>query len=92
MFYCPKHSPRIVETGNARFIENGDISGSDERQSVEIKEISVNIPLHMNVPSSITLSNDVPSVEGHNNNTEQHLNEEPSHEVTNSHMIDANES
>ena len=46
---------------------------------MEIKEISVNVPLHMNVPSSITLPNVVPSVKGHNDNTEQHLNEEPSH-------------
>ena len=41
---------------------------------MEIKEISVNIhvniPLHMNVPSSITLLNVVPSIEGHNDNTE----------------------
>ena len=28
MFYCPNHSMRIDETGNARFIENGEISGS----------------------------------------------------------------
>jgi len=26
MFYCPNHSMRIVETENARFIENGEIS------------------------------------------------------------------
>ncbi|RVW98877.1 Retrovirus-related Pol polyprotein from transposon TNT 1-94 [Vitis vinifera] len=26
-FYCPNHSVRIVETGNARFLENGEISG-----------------------------------------------------------------
>jgi len=28
MFYCPTHSMKIVKTGNARFIENGEISGS----------------------------------------------------------------
>ena len=28
MFYCPNHSMRIVETGNARFIENCEISRS----------------------------------------------------------------
>ena len=37
------------------------------------------------------MPNVVPSVEGHNGNTEQYLNEEPSHQVTNSHMTDANE-
>ncbi|RVW31096.1 Retrovirus-related Pol polyprotein from transposon TNT 1-94 [Vitis vinifera] len=26
-FYCPNHSTKIVETGNARFIENGEIRG-----------------------------------------------------------------
>ena len=70
IFYCPKHSPRIIETENARFIKNGDVSGSDEQKTMEVKEISVNVPLHVNVPLSITLSNVVVSVEGHNNNTE----------------------
>lgn len=91
IFYYPKYSPRIVETRNARFIKNGDVSGSDEQQSMEIKEISVNVPLHMNVPSSITLPNVIPSIEGHNDNTEQHLNKESSHQTTNSHMTNANE-
>ena len=27
MFYCPTHNTRIVESGNARFIENGETSG-----------------------------------------------------------------
>jgi len=29
MFYCPTHSRRIVEIGNTRFIENGEINGSE---------------------------------------------------------------
>ena len=35
-FYCPNHSTRIVETGNARLIENGEVSGSEEPRNVEI--------------------------------------------------------
>ena len=35
-FYCPNHSTRIVETGNVRFIENGEISGSDNLPNVDI--------------------------------------------------------
>ena len=31
IFYYLKHSPRIVETENARFIKNGDVSGSNEQ-------------------------------------------------------------
>ena len=45
MFYCPNHSMRIVETGNARFIENGEISGSTVPREVEIKEVRVQVPL-----------------------------------------------
>ena len=30
-FYCPNHSSRIIETGNARFIENGEVSGSADK-------------------------------------------------------------
>ena len=45
MFYCPNHSMRIVETGNARFIENGEIGGSTVPREVEIKEVRVQVPL-----------------------------------------------
>ncbi|KAI0524826.1 hypothetical protein KFK09_004214 [Dendrobium nobile] len=44
-FYCPNHSTKIVETGNARFIENDEISGSIEPRNVEVKEVGVKIPL-----------------------------------------------
>ena len=47
--------------------------------------------MHRNVPLSITLPNVVLSVEGYIDNTEQYLNEETSHKVTNSNIIDANE-
>ncbi|CAM8940925.1 unnamed protein product [Rhodiola kirilowii] len=43
IFYCPNHSTRIVETGNARFIENGQISGSFEQRKVDINELQVEI-------------------------------------------------
>ena len=29
-FYCPSHSTRIVESRNAKFLENDLISGSDQ--------------------------------------------------------------
>ena len=38
IFCCPNHSLKIVKTNNARFLENGEVSGSDERQNVEINE------------------------------------------------------
>ena len=31
MFYYPNHSSRIIEIGNARFIENGEVSGSTDK-------------------------------------------------------------
>ena len=43
-FYYPNHSVRIVETGNAIFIENGEISGSNEPRKVDVEEIRVDIP------------------------------------------------
>jgi len=45
MFYCPNHSIRIVKSGNVRFIENGEISGSIVPREVKIKEVRVQIPL-----------------------------------------------
>ena len=37
-FYCPNHSTRFVEPRNARFIENGSVSGSVGARDVEIRE------------------------------------------------------
>ncbi|KAK8557857.1 hypothetical protein V6N12_010080 [Hibiscus sabdariffa] len=37
-FYCPNHSTRIVESGNARFIEHGRVHGSVGARDVEIRE------------------------------------------------------
>ena len=45
IFYCPTRSTRIVETGNVRFIQNGETSGSEASQKVEIKEVRVQVPL-----------------------------------------------
>jgi len=65
MFYCPTHSTRIVETGNARFIENGETSGSEASRNVEIKEVRVQVHL----TSTSTLRIVVPHVdEGHKKN------------------------
>jgi len=41
MFYYPTHSTKIIETGNAQFIENGETSGSEALRNVEIKEVRV---------------------------------------------------
>ena len=37
-FYCPNHSTRIVESGNARFIEYGKDCGSVRERNVHISE------------------------------------------------------
>ena len=44
-FYCPNHSTRIVETGNARLFENGEISGSDNLRNVDIQEVRMQVPM-----------------------------------------------
>ena len=36
---------RIVEIGNARFIGNGETSGSEVSRNVEIKEVRIQVPL-----------------------------------------------
>ena len=70
MFYCLTHSTRIVETGNG-FIENGETSGSEASQNVEIKEVRVQVPI-----TSTSLSRVVPHVvETHNNQEEQQIND-----------------
>jgi hypothetical protein len=34
-----------VKTSNARFIENGEISGSDNLQNLDIQEVRVQVPM-----------------------------------------------
>ena len=69
-FYCPTHNTRIVETGNARFIENGETSGSEASQNVEIKEIRVQVPLSCASSSRLVVPH---VVEPHNNQEEQQV-------------------
>ncbi|XP_074271145.1 uncharacterized protein LOC141595072 [Silene latifolia] len=44
-FYCPTHKTRIVETGNAKFLENGEVSGSDQVRDVVVNKVRVAIPV-----------------------------------------------
>jgi hypothetical protein len=37
-FYCPSHSTRIVESRNAKFLENDLISGSDQTRNIVSKK------------------------------------------------------
>ena len=53
-FYYPNHSMRILESSNAHFIENGNISGSIESRNVEIKETLVETSAS-NVPSQVVV-------------------------------------
>ncbi|GJS83629.1 putative RNA-directed DNA polymerase [Tanacetum coccineum] len=59
-FYCPNHTTRIVETRDAEFLENGEISGSGER-SIDLNEKlmdapnqELSIPLYMENSTTIT--------------------------------------
>ena len=74
-FYCPNRSSRIIETSNAKFIENGEFSVSSNKQIVDINEIRVNVSLPINISTSIIVPNVVPKLQEQNNG-EQHLNEE----------------
>ena len=53
---------RIVETGNARFLENGEISGSNEPRKVDVEEIRVDI-LPLFLPQEIIVPQPVQQVE-----------------------------
>ena len=75
MFYYPTHNTRIIESGNARLIENGETSGSDTSQNLEIKEVRVQVPLTSTSTSSIVVRNVVESL---NDDEKQQIND---HEV-----------
>ena len=73
-FYCPNHSTRIVESGNARFIKNCDISGSDQMHNVSIQEVRMQI----SVPKTSTIV--VPElVSQPNKDQEQQINDSTLH-------------
>lgn len=75
-FYCPNHNPRIVETNNAKLLENSEVSGSNKQWNVDIKEVKFNIPSSSVVPKVIPVAE-----ECHNNAKQQN---ETSLEETNS--------
>ena len=79
-FYCPNHSMRILESVNARFIENGNISGSSESRNIEIKETLVETSTS-NVPSQVIVP--VTVAQTHGNYGEQQHTEvhTPHHDV-----------
>ncbi|WZZ03027.1 hypothetical protein YC2023_088948 [Brassica napus] len=70
-FYCPNHGTRIVDSGNARFIENGETSGSGEPRKVDINEIQVKVPSPV-VPPEVV----VPIVASDSNDTIGQHNDE----------------
>ena len=67
-FYCPTHSTRIIETDNARFIENGETSGSTTSQNVEIKEVRIQVPSICTSTSGVVIPN---VIEPNHNQQEQ---------------------
>jgi len=96
IFYCLNHNTRIVESGNARFIENHHISRSKESRKVDIKEKHAEVPTS-DVSSKVV----VPFVvsRSHNNPIQQinipnpqneHMDNEPTNDaqVIDEHRID----
>ena len=81
MFYCYTYSTRIVEIGNAQFIENGETSESEASQNVKIKEVRVQVPLTSTSSSSIVVPNVVGPL---NDEEEQQIN---GHEVNNEPIV-----
>lgn len=76
-FYCPNHSTRIVETGNAKFLENGEVSGSDKVREVVIREIRAPIPIPLpRISTDIVL----PNVVGPTNSVEPIVNDHALHQ------------
>jgi len=72
MFYCPTHRIRIVKTGNAWFIENGETNGSEASRNVKIKEVRVQVPLTNTSTSRIIVPH---VVEPHNDEEEEQIND-----------------
>ncbi|PON70657.1 Ribonuclease H-like domain containing protein [Parasponia andersonii] len=67
--YYPNHGPRIIETKNTKFIENGEVSRNGESRNKVIQEVRVQNPI------LLTFKNVVPTiVEQLDNIQEQQIN------------------
>ncbi|CAL9026013.1 unnamed protein product, partial [Prunus brigantina] len=76
-FYCPNHSTKIVETGNARFIESGEVSGSGKTKEVVIQEVRVHVPSPMPYTEVVVPTHAEPL-----SDVEQQINDQPLHNET----------
>ena len=87
-FYCPNHTTRIIETGNAKFIEEGEVSGSIKEREVIIQEVRVQIPIPRvhNIPvvPNVVIA---PVIDPINNN-EQQVNDQPTEQPHNETITD----
>jgi hypothetical protein len=74
-----------VETGNARFIENGEISGSDNLRNIDIQEVRMQVPMPITSNKIV-----VPIIFEQPNNIQQQINEPSLHNnmVTNEQMVE----
>ena len=102
IFYCPNHSTRIVESGNARFIENGQSSGSSDPRKVDIKESQRETPSQepsvsppIVVPLVVSRSNNMTKQQQTNvpNPLDDHINDELTinEQVTNEQVVNVQE-
>lgn len=84
-FYCPNHSTKIVETGNARFIESGEVSGSGKTKEVVIQEVRVHVPSPMPYTEVVVPTHAEPL-----SDVEQQINDQPLHNetITNENVVE----
>ena len=73
--YCPSHNTRIFKTRNARFIENGEVSRSQEPRNVEIQEVRVQVQLPLSSSKVVV----PPIVDQLNNGQDQQMSEQATH-------------
>lgn len=71
-FYVPNHSPRIVETGNVRFLELDEISESVGSQDVNIQKAKVDFHAPINISLSTPLPHVVLAITENTSNVIQH--------------------
>lgn len=84
-FYCPNHTTRIVETRNAEFIENGEISGSSGRKidlNENITDVSNSVPVNTESTTLVPLNEVVNAPE---------VNEQPHNEAPNLENVEPND-
>lgn len=74
-FHYSTHRTKIVETSNAKFIENGEVSVTDQSRNIIFQYVRVQVPLPITSKEGV-----VPTIVESSHDGEQQTNDQSLHD------------